>query len=165
MDSYSFQAQVTRISPVGLVPEGLRIDVGFAGTVSDGPLSGSAIEGIDYLLIRSDGVAVIDARELVAGAGAVAAAIHAEGYVVPPFEMPELSALVDPSFAWPDVDLPLHGSARMQSAMPALASVNWTVFAFTGSVNMANGSLLVRARAILDEGRYAVEGVAASAQS
>jgi len=65
MDGYSFQAQVTRIAPIGLVPGGLRSDVGFTGTLTDGPLVGSTIEGVDYLLIRHDGVAVIDARELI----------------------------------------------------------------------------------------------------
>jgi hypothetical protein len=55
MDGYSFQAQVIRIAPIGLVPGGLRSDVGFAGTLTDGPLVGSTIEGVDYLLIRHDG--------------------------------------------------------------------------------------------------------------
>lgn len=148
MDAYSFQAQVNRISPIGLVPEGLRIDVGFAGTVSGGPLAGSAIEGIDYLLIRPDGVAVIDVRELISGADGATVSVRADGYVEAPFEMPPLSVLGDPSFSWPDVDLPLHGSARLQSAAPALEAVNHSAYAFTGAVNMARGSLLVDARRI-----------------
>lgn len=148
MDGYSFQAQLNRIAPVGMLPGGLRIDVGFSGTVTDGPLAGQSIDGVDYLLIRPDGVAVIDAHELINGTEGASASIHAQGYIVPPFEMPELSVLLDPSFAWPDVEMPLHGSARPQTALPAMQAANHTVYAFRGSVNMARGLLLVRARAI-----------------
>jgi hypothetical protein len=162
MDGYGFQAQVNRIAPIGLLPEGLRIDVGFAGTLTEGPLTGAAIEGIDYLLIRHDGVAVIDARELVTGADGTTISLRVDGYIVPPFEMPELSALLDPSFSWPDVDLPLHGAARPQSAAPALQAVNRTVYAFTGTVNMARGSLVVNARRINAEASQHDAGLVAS---
>lgn len=148
MDHYSFQAQLTRISPVGLTPEGLRIDVGFAGTVTAGAWAGCVIEGTDYLYIRPDGIGVIDARELISGEQGVRAAVHAEGYIVPPFEMPPLPALLDPAFAWPDVELPLHGSARVQTAVPESGPANHTVFGFTGSVNMSRGALTVAAHAI-----------------
>lgn len=162
MDGYGFQAQVNRIAPIGLVPEGLRIDVGFAGTVTEGPLAGAAIEGIDHLLIRPDGVAVIDARELVTGADGTTALGRMDGYVVPPFEMPELPALLDPSFSWPDVDLPLHGAALWQSAVPALEAVNRSVYALTGTVNMARGSLVVHARQIGAEASQHHAGLVAS---
>jgi hypothetical protein len=148
MDGYSFQAQISRIAPIGLVPGGLRSDVGFAGTLTGGPLAGSTIEGVDYLLIRHDGVAVIDARELITAAGGTTASAHADGYIVPPFQMPDLRALLDPSFSWPDTDLPLHGSARLHSAAPALEVVNRSVYSFTGAVNMARGSLVITARRI-----------------
>lgn len=158
MDHYSFQAQLTRIAPVGLTPEGLRIDIGFAGTVTAGPWAGCVIEGIDYLHIRPDGIGVIDARELVSGEQGVMAAVHAEGYVVPPFEMPPLPALLDPTFAWPDVELPLHGSARVQTALSENGSANHTVFGFTGSVNMSRGSLAVAADAIASGQSQASDG-------
>lgn len=148
MHRYSFQAQLTRISPVGLTPDGLRIDLGFAGTVTAGPWAGCAIEGIDYLTIRPDGIGVIDARELVSAGQGARAALHAEGYVVPPFEMPPLPALLDPGFAWPDAELPLHGSARVQTAGAESGAANHTVFGFTGSVNMSRGSLAVDGTAI-----------------
>lgn len=148
MESYAFQAQISRISPIGLVPAGLRIDVGFTGALTEGPASRSTVEGIDYLLIRHDGVGVIDAYELITGPDATATSVRAEGYVVPPFEMPPLEALLDPSFAWPDVDLPMHGSTRLQSSTAGLEEVNRTAYAFTGSVNMARGSLIVEARSI-----------------
>lgn len=157
MQHYAFQAQLNRIAPIGLVPEGLRIDVGFGGAMTEGDLAGSSIEGVDYLLIRRDGVAVIDARELVVAGDGAAMSVHAEGYIVPPFEMPPLEALLEPDFAWPDVDLPLHGSARLQSSAPGLAAVNHLVYGFNGSVNMATGSLIVRARSLDEDASDPVE--------
>lgn len=145
MNGYAFQAQLNRISPIGLVAEGLRIDVGFAGTLTAGPLAGAAIEGVDYLLIRPDGVGVIDAFERIAGPDGLSVSVHASGYVVPPLQLPDLPALLDPAFSWPDLGLPVHGSARMQSALGLPAGANRTVFAFTGSVNMARGTLQVDA--------------------
>lgn len=47
MDHYSFQAQLTRISPAGLTPDGLRIDLGFAGTVTAGSWAGCAAFAAD----------------------------------------------------------------------------------------------------------------------
>lgn len=147
MDSYAFRAQLTRISPIGITPEGLRLDIGFAGTVTDGPLAGSTIDGVDYLLIRPDGIAVVDARELISGDGP-ATAVHAVGYIVAPFPMPELAVLADPSFAWPDIDLPVHGSSRMQTADPALRAANHTVYGWAGTVNVAQGVLDIQARSL-----------------
>lgn len=148
MDAYAFTAQLTRIAPVGIVPAGLRIDVGFTGRVTDGPLAGATIEGIDYVVIRPDGVAVIDARELVTSAEGVTVALHAEGYIVAPFPMPPLAALAAPDFAWPDAELSLHGAARAESAAPQLVPANRTVYGFTGTVNMATGVLQVAARSL-----------------
>lgn len=148
METYGFQAQITRVAPVGVVPDGLRIDVGFAGSMSDGPLTGSPIEGVDYLLIRADGIGVIEAREYVVVEGGGALSLRVDGYIVPPFPMPPLEALLDPAFEWPDADLPLHGAARMSAASAQLAAVNQNVYAFNGAVNMARGSLVVAGRRI-----------------
>jgi hypothetical protein len=110
MDTYAFEAELTRISAIGLAAEGIHIDVGFTGSITEGQLTGCAIEGIDHLLIRPDGVGVIYARELISNLDRAIAAIRAEGYIVPPLPMPELLVLADPNFQWPDVDLPLHGA-------------------------------------------------------
>lgn len=148
MDGYVFRAQLTRISPIGITPDGLRLDVGFAGTLTDGPLAGCAIEGVDYLLIRPDGIGVVDARELISSERAPATSVHAVGYIVPPFSMPELAVLADPSFSWPDVELPMHGSSRVQTADPALEAANRTVYGWAGTVNVAQGTLEVHARSL-----------------
>lgn len=152
MDGYSFQAQLNRISPVGLVSGGLRIDIGFAGNITAGKLMGSSIEGVDYLLIRPDGVGVLDARELIAASDGSRVGAHAEGYVVAPFAMPELSTLMDPGFTWPDIELPRHGSVWLQSGSPGFEAMNRRVYSFTGTVNMARGSLTESARPITNDG-------------
>lgn len=53
---YRFEASVTETVAVGLVPEGVRLDVHFAGQVTAGPFTGGRLRGIDYLLLRADGV-------------------------------------------------------------------------------------------------------------
>ena len=52
MDGYGFQAHVTRVAPIGLVPGRLRFGVGFAGTRTIGRLPGAGAAVLDYLLIR-----------------------------------------------------------------------------------------------------------------
>lgn len=145
MDRYWFRAQINRVSPIGLVGEGLRVNLGFSGPIGPEPLGGMTLEGTCYLLIRRDGVAVIDAREVVLGDVGVAASIQAGGYVVPPIDLPELAVLADPSFVWPNLDLPMHGWTRPQTSRADLQAMNRSVYAFTGSVNMATGALAVDA--------------------
>lgn len=148
MHEYGFRGRLTRLTPIGLVPDGLRLDVAFAGTITDGPLAGCAMEGIDYLLIRHDGIGVVDARELVTTDQGLATAVHATGYILPPFAMPELSVLADPAFTWPDVDLPMHGASRVQTADPDLAAATRIIYGWTGSVNVAQATLEVHARSL-----------------
>ncbi len=148
MQSYAWEGSLTDVVPVGLTPTGLRLDVLFTGTITEGELEGAQMQGVDYLLIRPDGVAVIDARETIRsthGAGATHA--RAMGYIVPPFDMPPLEALLDPQFEWPDVDLPMHGAVTLESGQKG-SPMNSTVYAFTGQVNLAKGQLGIAARAI-----------------
>jgi hypothetical protein len=145
MDRYGFRGMLTRMSPIGLTPVGLRIDVGFVGSITAGPLSGCTVEGIDYVLIRPDGVAVVDARELVTGDGWPATSLHGEGFIVPTVAMPPLSAIADPDFCWPDVDMPMHGSSRVQAGDERLSAANHTVYGWTGTVNVAQARLEVDA--------------------
>jgi hypothetical protein len=148
METYAFQAEITHIRPIGLAARGLRIDLGFTGSFTEGRLTGRAIEINCYLLIRSDGVGIIDARELISDGDRAIAAIRAEGYVVPPFPMPELTVLADPSFQWPDVDLPLHGAHFWDTAREDLSTAAATVYGFTGTVNVATGVLKLSAHSL-----------------
>lgn len=148
MDTYAFQAEVTRIRPIGLTARGLRFDIRLTGSVTEGRLTGCTVEIIDYLLIRPDGVAVVDARDLISDGDRVIAALRADGYIVPPFLMPELSVLADPSFQWPNVDLPMHGAHFWETADEDLSTAAATVYGFTGSANMATGILKLSARSL-----------------
>lgn len=139
----------TSILPVGLVTEGLRLDVAFKGTVVEGELSGASITGVDYLLVRHDGVSVIDAHERITTPVGNIIAAHAQGYITAPFEMPPLQTLTDPDFQWPDVELNLHGVLTMQTAVPELSDLAHTMFGFTGTVNVATGVLRLHARSLV----------------
>src|SRR5687768_13256005 len=101
---YRFDAGLTEIVPVGLVPEGVRLDVHFEGTVTEGSLGGTRVRGVDYLLLRADGVGVIDALETITADDGRAISAHARGYIVPPpgVQMPPPDVLLDPDFRWPD---------------------------------------------------------------
>lgn len=148
MDNYSFTARFTDLKAIGITPSGLRLDVSFTGTVNEGPLAGEPIEGIDLLLIRPDGIGVVEVREVIGKPTGRQVALHCSGYIVPPFDMPPLAVVADPSFAWPDVELPIHGSSRIETTDPALAVANHTVYAWTGTVNVAQANLTVAAHSI-----------------
>ena len=148
MDGYAFEAEMTRVVPIGLVPEGLRLDADYAGTITEGPLSGAAIEGVDHFLVRPDGVGVIDARQLFSSEDGRTVTSAVRGYVTPPAGMPTLEEVADPAFVWPDVDLPMHGAVDLRTAAPDLRTLNATVFGFTGTLNVARGELRVRAQSL-----------------
>ena len=81
------EARLTDSVPIGIRPEGLRVDNAFEGTITSGPFASATVRGIDYYLIRPDGVGVIDARETITGDhGAVAAT--ARGLILPPPDLP-----------------------------------------------------------------------------
>lgn len=148
MDGYAFEASMTRVVPIGLVPEGLRLDANYAGTITEGPLSGAAVEGLDHFLVRPDGVGVIDARQVFSGGDGRTVASAVRGYVTPPAGMPPLEEIADPAFVWPDVDLPMHGAVDLRTAVPEMRALNATVFGFTGTLNVARGELRVRAQTL-----------------
>ena len=145
---YRFEGSLTETVPVGLVPEGIRLDVRFEAQVTAGLLVGARVRGIDYLLLRGDGVGVIDAYETVeAGDGRVVSA-HAQGYVVPPesVELPPPEVLLSPEFAWPDLPLPMHGFALYRTGASDLAHLNRMAASFQGHVNVGRGRIFVEAR-------------------
>ena len=62
--------------------------------------------------------------------------------------MPPLEELADPAFAWPDIDLHMHGAVDLRTAAPELQAVNSTVFGFTGTTNVARRELRIRAQSL-----------------
>jgi hypothetical protein len=148
---YRFEAALTDIVPIGLVPEGVRLDAHFEGTVAEGALDGARMRGVDYLLLRADGVGVIDAYETITTGDGRAISVHARGYIVPPpgVEMPPPHVLLDPDFRWPDAPLPMHGFLLFRTGAAGWEELNSTAAAFEGSVNVGAGVLTVTAQASL----------------
>ncbi|HUR76208.1 MAG TPA: DUF3237 family protein, partial [Sporichthya sp.] len=91
MDRYALAMQFTSVVPIGLTASGLRLDIEFTGTVTDGPLEGAEVNGIDFLLIRPDGVAVIDARERFTQDGGTVAYAHVRGFGDNPLPVSDLT--------------------------------------------------------------------------
>jgi hypothetical protein len=145
---YRFQASLTETVLVGLVPEGIRLDVHFAGQVTAGAFVGARVRGVNYLLLRGDGVGVIDEHETIdAGDGRVVSA-HAQGYIVPPegAEFPPPEVLLSPEFTWPDdVPLPVRGFVLYRTGAPDLAYLNRIVASFDGYVDVGRTQLVVAA--------------------
>ena len=148
MDGYALEAHFTNVTPLGLSHRGLHLLVAFEGAMTEGPWSGGAVNGTDHLVIRNDGVADIEIHEAVSIDGSVVAALRVLGHVNPPFEMPPPSVLADPGFEWPDVDLPLHGAAFIDVATDDVPGATATVFGCRGTVNVATGTIKVRAWAL-----------------
>ena len=148
---YRFEGDLTETIPIGLVPEGVRLDVAFTAQLVDGPLAGAELRGIDYLLLRSDGVGVIDAYEVVTGKSGTHISAHAQGYIVPPegMQLPPPNVLLSPDFRWPDIPLPLHGFVMYRTGDGALAWLNRTAAAFEGSVNVGTRRIEVTARSLV----------------
>jgi hypothetical protein len=145
---YRFEADVTEIVPVGLVPEGIRLDAFFSGPIVEGALSGASLRGIDYLLLRSDGVGVLDAHEVVTTNTGVHISLHAQGYITPPpeIQLPPPEVLLSSEFQWPDLPLPLHAFVLARTGARELAWMNSTALGAEGTVNMGTGQLVAEAR-------------------
>jgi hypothetical protein len=146
---YRFQARLTELNPVGLLPEGLRFSNPFDGTITDGPLAGARVWGIDQFLLRPDGVGVIEAPETLSR-GDLHVTGQVRGYALPPvgMEMPPLEALLDPSFVWPDTPFRILGSVTLRTAEPSLDGLNRVVARIRGEVKMSTGELTIEARAM-----------------
>ena len=148
---YRWEAAITETIPIGLVPEGVRLDVHFAGTLVDGMLEGARLRGVDYALLRADGIGVIDAWEAITTGDGRAMSAHARGYIVPPssVEVPPPPVLLDPGFRWPDVPFPIHGFVMYRTGAAGWEELNSTAAAFEGSLNLGTGAATVTTRAAL----------------
>ena len=149
MDGYAFEARFTNIVPIGLTPVGLRVDLDYTGTITDGPLTGATISGADFFLLRPDGIGQVNVRERITRGDRVVASLRFVGYVVPPIPMPELPTLLSPDFEWPDIDLPMHGAAFFDATSEELPTATATVYgATTGAVNLAARTLRLAAASL-----------------
>ena len=144
---FEVEAQLVGMDVIGLVPEGLRIDGHTRGVVTDGLFEGFTTTGVDYMVLRHDGVTIIDARWLVVGPDGVTVALVVKGFGGEP-SPGLLEAMLDPEFEFPDVDRPMHGAAWLQTMAPQYAFLNHSVFGFTGSVNMTEEALRMTFRSL-----------------
>jgi len=141
---------------VGLVPEGIRLDSYSSGRFTGGVLTGATGDWIDYLLIRPDGVRVIDVRGYAEGPDGTRVAWTMKGFFAepgpPPLEV-RLEAMLDPEFEFPDVDFPIHGAAWFQTMESEYDFLNYTVFGFTGTMNPFLGEMRITFRSLADQDR------------
>ena len=147
---YTSEAALVGVDFIGLVPGGLRLNSKFTGTVTDGLFAGSTTEGVDHVLIRPDFVMEMNAREIIAIPDGPPVAVTIMGFWVPTTEMPPLEAMLDPDFAFADVEIPGHGAAWFETMAPQYAFLNHTVFSFTGTINIARGEVRVTYRSLAE---------------
>lgn len=75
----SYKARITDFINFGETPLGRRYDACFEGEVTGDKLSGK-MHGIDYILIRSDGVAELDVRAVLVTDDKVNISVRVSGY-------------------------------------------------------------------------------------
>lgn len=145
---YGFEAEFTDLVGIGAVPEGFRLDLFFEGRATRGELAGAAVRGIDYLLLRPNGVGVLDVREVLTRDG-VAVEVRAGGYSIPPagFSLPDPQLMLAPDFVWPDLEFALHGFATFRTAAAEWQQLNETVAMVTGAANPGGRRLVIEAKA------------------
>lgn len=146
---YAFDAQFTGVLPIGVTLRGVRLDLPYSGEVVAGPLEGATVGGTDYLLLRSDGVGVMDVRAFMTTQDGDTVAVMAEGYVFMPesVELPPPDVFLSPDFVWPDMDFTLRGFALYETGSAALDAFNRAALMVGGAANMGRGTLHATAHA------------------
>jgi hypothetical protein len=139
---------------IGTVPEGLRIDAHYNGNIIAGPLAGEKVRGVDYLLIRSDGVGVLDVRETITTPAGQVIGVRALGYgsvrPVPPASAEGVRSQ-GTQFAWPDAPSPLLGVAMCQTTDPEVLWMNAAMLVFSGTANLGTRKLQAVDRVLTPE--------------
>ena len=75
----SFQGKVTELINFGNTPLGRRFDAYFEGGLTGGALSGK-MRGVDYILVRPDGIAEINVRASITTQDEVNISVLISGY-------------------------------------------------------------------------------------
>lgn len=145
---YRFEAQL-EFTPIGLVPEGPRMGLSFEGKVVAGPLTGARVWGNDPLVIRRDGVGVLDVNKLISFNG-VTLYEHVRGFCAPPsgMQVPPLEMLAAPDFRYPDVPFPITGFSTFAAASEPFVELNQRLARIDGHASFATGRLVIEARLV-----------------
>jgi hypothetical protein len=75
----SFKGKVTKSIYFGNTPLGRRLDAYFEGVLTVGVLSGK-MQGVDYILVRSDGIAEINVRAAIITSDGVNISVQISGF-------------------------------------------------------------------------------------
>jgi hypothetical protein len=144
---YAIDGQFHDIVLIGPVNAGFRMNGHFGGTVTKGELAGAKMTGVDYFLLRHDGVGVVRAHEVITDEDRVIA-VELHGLLLPPqaITAPRPADISQPDFAWPAAPYSIHVNASFETAAPALAHLNRTVVTHSGTVNFATGKIAIEAR-------------------
>lgn len=153
---YRFEADLT-VTPVGLVPEGIRMTVEYEGRIEAGMLEGARVWGNDPLLIRADGVGIVDTAKTISD-GTTTLFEHVHAYCMPPvgLEMPPPDVVLAPGFEWPDVEFPILGSSTFRAGSPEYGHLNTTIAVIEGWANFATGRNAIETRVLRHTGRASV---------
>jgi hypothetical protein len=152
---YRFEADL-ELTPIGLTPEGIRMTVDYDGTITTGMLEGARVWGSDPLLLRADGVGVIETAKTIFD-GTTALYEHVRGYCIPPegVEVPAPEVILDPSFEWPDVEFPILGSSTFRAGNPEHGHLNTTIAVIEGWANFATQRNAIETRVLRHTGTAA----------
>lgn len=159
--AFRIEATFTDVAAIGMLPEGLRIDAHYDGNTVAGPLAGASVRGVDYVLIRSDGVGVLDVRETITTPAGRRIAVRAQGYGSLRSEPQAGAEAVPPQdakVAWPDEPRPVLGVATCQTADPEFLWMNQALLVFSGTVNLGTGKLHAVGRVLTPEMVLATPG-------
>jgi hypothetical protein len=156
---FRFEAQLNVI-PVGITPEGLRMANAYEGTVTEGDFQGARVWGTDHLLLRRDGVCVIDAQTMLSQDEDRHVYEHVRGYCLPPggLQIPSLETIAEPGFEWPDIDFPIVAFSTFRAAEPKWEYLNRVTARIDGWANFASGGLAIETRLVAHDAQ--VEGPA-----
>ncbi len=152
---YRFEADL-EFSPIGLLPEGLRVTVPFEGRATAGRFAGARVWGIDHFLLRADGVGLVDAQKTLSlDGGHLLERVTA--HCLPPagLHLPPLAALLEPGFRWPQELFPIFGFSSFRTADPELDALNRAFASVEGWVSFAKGRLAIETRLASGTGRVA----------
>ncbi len=146
---YRFEAELLPPAPIGPISTGIRTDFEFRGELVAGELAGGRGWGSEYLLLRPDGVGMIDARDTFEIPGGYLHA-QAKGFVLLPDGVvpPTLEEMTAPDFEPADVRMLIHGYALCQTAVPEYEHLNRTLVKIDGWVNNATRELVFEGRAV-----------------
>lgn len=156
---FRFEARLN-ITPIGVTPEGLRMANAYEGTVIEGDFDGARVWGTDHLLLRRDGVCVIDAQTILSQSTDVHVYEHVRGYCLPPegMKLPPLETLLEPGFEWPDADFPIVASSTFSAAAPQFAHLNSVIARIDGWANFSTGGLAIETRLVTHDASVPLPG-------